>query len=236
MLVASQAHDLETVLLAWLVAGAANSIANVSYESLLQERTPHDFRGRVFAAFQFVTNIAFLSGAFLAGWLGTRFGIRMSYVFSGGLFLLGGILCRMVLVNPRPGKVLLVGFEPGGIHAPLERPDRAFDFEPVEPIAAATPAAEATPVAAEPVSGAPAAFRSSGSSIFSGSESVFAMAERLFGDIPAGLPPAPRARRPPGATTHTAVGSGGRRARAGAYAREPSGGPSHRVPPVVRDQ
>src|SRR6266513_766011 len=50
----------------------------------------------VFAAFQFVTNIAFLSGAFLAGWLGTHYGIRLSYVFSGVLFLFGGILCRMV--------------------------------------------------------------------------------------------------------------------------------------------
>src|SRR5205085_9570949 len=93
VIVASQAHDLETVLLAWLAAGAANSLANVSYESVLQERTPDEFRGRVFAAFQFVTNVAFLSGAFLAGWVGTRFGIRLSYIFSGALFFCGAILC-----------------------------------------------------------------------------------------------------------------------------------------------
>src|SRR5205823_11188496 len=40
VLLASQAHDVETVLLAWLLAGAGNSVANVSYESLIQERTP----------------------------------------------------------------------------------------------------------------------------------------------------------------------------------------------------
>src|SRR5205823_4905564 len=170
VLVASQAHDLETVLLAWLVAGAANSIANVSYESLLQERTPDEFRGRVFAAFQFVTNIAFLSGAFLAGWLGTRFGIRLSYMFSGGLFLLGGVLCRMVLVNPRPGKAVLMGFEPGVIQTPLERRDPSVDFgvEPVEPMVVEPPppvTAPAQPAAAAPSDGA---FRST-SAIFTGS-------------------------------------------------------------------
>src|SRR5205807_4477213 len=79
VLLASQAHDLETVLLAWLVAGAANSVANVSYESVLQERTPDEIRGRVFAAFEVVTNAAFLTGAFLAGWLGSHLGVRTSY-------------------------------------------------------------------------------------------------------------------------------------------------------------
>jgi transposase InsO family protein len=97
VLVAARAGDIETVLLAWLVAGAANSIANVAYESLLQERTPNEFRGRVFAAFGFVRNVAFLAGAFMAGWLGSHLGIRLSYVFSGGLFLVAAAVCKITL-------------------------------------------------------------------------------------------------------------------------------------------
>ncbi|MFN2544095.1 MAG: MFS transporter [Actinomycetota bacterium] len=112
VLIASQAQNLETVLLLWLLAGAANSIANVSYESLLQERTPDDFRGRVFAAFEFVTNLAFLAGALFAGWLGSRLGIRMSYVFSGVLFLSAAIVCRVLLPNTTTKglKALVIGF------------------------------------------------------------------------------------------------------------------------------
>src|SRR5436305_4265633 len=88
VLLASQAHDLETVLLAWLLAGASNSVSNVAYESVLQERTPDKYSGRVFAAFGVVTNAAFLTGAFLAGWLGS-ISVRASYVFSGAVFIAG---------------------------------------------------------------------------------------------------------------------------------------------------
>src|SRR5439155_10406574 len=111
VLLAAQAHDLETVLLAWLLAGAANSVANVSYESVLQERTPDQFRGRVFAAFEFVTNVGFLTGAFLAGWLGSHLGVRLSYVFSGTIFMAAALVARGTLWHGRPGARVLVGFE-----------------------------------------------------------------------------------------------------------------------------
>src|SRR5437588_668467 len=184
VIVASQAHDLQTVLLAWLVAGAANSIANVSYESVLQERTPDEFRGRVFAAFQFVTNVAFLSGAFLAGWLGTHYGIRLSYIFSGALFFYGAILCRVLLGGGRARKAVLVGFGAEAEPAPAPRIDkqerRVRIAAPPMPLPIATAAtAPSVPARVTPVE--PVPVLTSSNSTFSGSETVLAMAERESG-------------------------------------------------------
>jgi HEAT repeat protein len=85
----------------------------VSYESILQERTPDEFRGRVFAAFEFVTNAAFLCGALFAGWLGSRLGIRLSYVFSGVVFLCAALICRAILPgsSARGLRAFVVGFD-----------------------------------------------------------------------------------------------------------------------------
>jgi MFS family permease len=97
VLTAAGATGLQTVLLAWVVAGAANAMANVSYESLLQERTPDRVRGRVFAAFEAVSNLAFLVGAFLAGWLGDLVGLRLTYGFAALLLLAAAAVAWLLL-------------------------------------------------------------------------------------------------------------------------------------------
>ncbi len=93
------ASGLQTVLLAWLCAGLANAVGNVAYESLLQERVPDRFRGRVFAAFEVVANVGFLIGALLAGWLGTTIGVRLTYAVSGGLLLAAATVGRALLLR-----------------------------------------------------------------------------------------------------------------------------------------
>ena len=128
VLLASQAHDLETVLLAWLLAGASNSVSNVAYESVLQERTPDKYRGRVFAAFGVVTNAAFLTGAFLAGWLGS-ISVRASYVFSGAVFIAGAAVAGILLWNSRTGAAVEDHAE--GLGRPL--PDRENGAVPCRP-------------------------------------------------------------------------------------------------------
>lgn len=100
VIVVSRTTDFATVLLAWLVAGAANSVGNVSYESMLQERTPDTLRGRVFAATETVLDAAYLSGAFLAGVLGSLFAVSGALAVSGGMLLFAAALARLVL--PRP--------------------------------------------------------------------------------------------------------------------------------------
>jgi MFS family permease len=97
---ASQAHALSSVLLAWVLAGAGNAVGNVSYASLLQERTPDAMRGRVFAASEAVLEGTYLAGALLASWIGGQLGIRWAYAVAGGLMLLAAVLARTILRVP----------------------------------------------------------------------------------------------------------------------------------------
>ncbi|HXF36488.1 MAG TPA: MFS transporter [Actinomycetota bacterium] len=101
ILAVARTTDFQTVLLAWLVAGAANSVGNVSYESLLQERTPDAFRGRVFAASEAVLDGSYLAGAFLAGMLGVWLRASGAFLVSGAILLFAAILARAVLPAPR---------------------------------------------------------------------------------------------------------------------------------------
>ncbi|HEV8681838.1 MAG TPA: MFS transporter [Actinomycetota bacterium] len=101
VLAASRATSLPPVLLLWLASGAANALGTVSYESLLQERTPDALRGRVMAASEAVLDGTFLAGVSAAGWLGTSLGIRGAYAISGAAFLLTAVLSQMLLSSPR---------------------------------------------------------------------------------------------------------------------------------------
>jgi DHA3 family macrolide efflux protein-like MFS transporter len=117
VLAASQAGSLPPVLLLWLGAGAANALGTVSYESLLQERTPDAFRGRVMAASEAVLDGTFLAGVSAAGWLGTSLGIRGAYAISGGAFLLTAVVSQILLAPPRPPKRFEVAPQPSSVPA-----------------------------------------------------------------------------------------------------------------------
>ncbi len=101
VLTVSRTTDFSTVLLAWLIAGAANSVGNVSYESLLQERTPDELRGRVFAATESVLDGSYLVGAFLAGLLGSALHVSGALAVSGAILLFAAALSRRLLPGPR---------------------------------------------------------------------------------------------------------------------------------------
>jgi MFS family permease len=101
VLAASRAASLPPVLLLWLAAGAANALGTVSYESLLQERTPDALRGRVMAASEAVLDSTFLVGVSAAGWLGESLGIRGAYAVSGAAFLLTAVVSQILLASPR---------------------------------------------------------------------------------------------------------------------------------------
>lgn len=97
VLSASRVTVLSTLLLLWLVSGFANGVGSVAYHSLLQERTPDAFRGRVMGASEAVLQGALLAGASMAGWLGTTAGVRTTYAISGVLFVATALLCRALL-------------------------------------------------------------------------------------------------------------------------------------------
>jgi predicted MFS family arabinose efflux permease len=94
---ASRASILSTLLLLWLVSGFANGVGSVAYHSLLQERTPDAFRGRVMGASEAVLQGALLAGASTSGWFGTHLGIRATYAISGFMFIGTALLCRALL-------------------------------------------------------------------------------------------------------------------------------------------
>jgi predicted MFS family arabinose efflux permease len=110
--IASQAGSLAPVLLLFLLAGFANAVGYIAYESLLQERTPDRVRGRVLAATESVLDAALLVGSLGAGALGAALGARGIFLLSGVLFFVtSGIAWAMLLrrgVEPAAGLV----FEP----------------------------------------------------------------------------------------------------------------------------
>jgi MFS family permease len=97
VLASSQARSLNPVLGFWLVAGLGNAVAVISYQSLLQERTPDSVRGRVVAASEAVLDSSLILGALLAGSLGEVVGIRGAFAVSGVVFLVTAVLARALL-------------------------------------------------------------------------------------------------------------------------------------------
>ena len=104
VMLASRSPTLTPVLLLWLIAGAGNALGTIAYETLLQQETPNEFRGRVFAASEGVLNMCYLAGVAIAGGLGDLVGIRWSLLVAGGGFLVAGLLSQRLMKTPsRPG-------------------------------------------------------------------------------------------------------------------------------------
>jgi MFS family permease len=126
VVVVSHTTDFSTVLLAWLAAGSANAVGNVSYDSLLQERTPDALRGRVFAASEAVLDTAYLGGAVLAGWLAGAYRASTALSVSGGILIVAAAL-GAILIPVGPGGAV-EGALPVARSAPA--PSTAADLEP----------------------------------------------------------------------------------------------------------
>jgi MFS family permease len=105
VMLASRAPTLTPVLLLWLIAGAGNALGTIAYETLLQQETPNELRGRVFAASEGVLNVCYLVGVAAAGGLGAWVGIRWGFTVAGGVFIVAAFLSRRLLpahIEPGP--------------------------------------------------------------------------------------------------------------------------------------
>lgn len=111
------AQTVTPVLAYWAVAGVANAVAVISYQSLLQERTPDHLRGRVVAASEAVLDASLIVGAVTAGSIGALAGIRGAFAISGTIFIGTAMLARRV-------------FGPG---EPVSQPAAKQGAEPAEP-------------------------------------------------------------------------------------------------------
>ena len=96
------ARSFNPVLAYWAVAGVANAVAVISYQSLLQERTPDRLRGRVVAASEAVLDASLIVGALTAGSIGALAGIRGAFAISGAIFIGTALLARLMLGQGQP--------------------------------------------------------------------------------------------------------------------------------------
>jgi MFS transporter, NRE family, putaive nickel resistance protein len=75
------------LVLLWLVAGVGTNWVNLPMLTLIAERTPHDWQGRVYGAHFAWSHLWWLGAYPLAGWLGSRYP-DASFAIGGGLSLL----------------------------------------------------------------------------------------------------------------------------------------------------
>ena len=129
VLTASRAADVPPVLLLWVFSGMANGIGSVSFESLLQERVPDAFRGRIMAAAESVMNGAAVLGLVLSSALAGFFGIRGAFALSGAVLLMTALLC-LAFLGRVPGRHRMrqrVAFAPAGGARPSGNGDRPLE-------------------------------------------------------------------------------------------------------------
>ncbi len=119
--VGATSSSLLSVATLWFIGGAMSGAANVCYESLLQERTPDRFRGRVIATIEAAQEGMYLLGIALAA-------VLVSFVdASQGLMTVAAITCVAALVGYR--LLRPAGIESGNAIHPLEpSPARATDL------------------------------------------------------------------------------------------------------------
>ena len=71
------------VMVIWFITGMANATINSYGVGMMIKVTPHEFQGRVFAAFGALVSIASISAMSLAGWLIDAFGVREVFIVAG---------------------------------------------------------------------------------------------------------------------------------------------------------
>jgi DHA3 family macrolide efflux protein-like MFS transporter len=75
-----------------LLYGINTSTGGVAYTTLLQQRIPDDYRGRVFSAFNMVWQGGRLASLALAGVVVDVLSVQILYIGAGALLILAGVL------------------------------------------------------------------------------------------------------------------------------------------------
>lgn len=93
IVLAATSPTLGPVLVLWVLAGVANTLGTVAYETLVQERTPDSVLGRVFAALEAAIQGGYIAGLGLAALAAEIFGdgsTRAVLGVSGLMFVAAG--------------------------------------------------------------------------------------------------------------------------------------------------
>lgn len=83
----------------WLVAGAGQTLVNVSAQTLIADRTPTEFQGRVYGAQFAWSHLWWMFSYPLAGWLGS-YQENMSF-FYGSLIGLALLIMIQLILSPK---------------------------------------------------------------------------------------------------------------------------------------
>jgi MFS family permease len=107
IVLASGSPSLAPVLVLWVVAGVANTLGTVAYETLVQEHTPDSVRGRVFAALEAAIQGGLIAGLGLAALAGALFeddvAVRGGIAVAGLIFIMAGFASwRLLHARPAP--------------------------------------------------------------------------------------------------------------------------------------
>jgi MFS family permease len=111
--------SLAPVLLLWVIAGVANTLGTVAYETLLQEETPDAVRGRVFAAVEASLQAGLLlgvAGAALSETIFTGDEARGGMAVAGVLFCVAGVASWLLLQRRQKAEAVAAEPAPFGIH------------------------------------------------------------------------------------------------------------------------
>jgi MFS family permease len=109
---ASQSGSLEVVAVLWLLAGIGNALGSVAYETLLQQHTSDDRRGRVFGVADALLDATFLVGALAAVAIGAALGERAGIAIGGAGDVLAAAYGTTALLRRRGERHLEVGDVP----------------------------------------------------------------------------------------------------------------------------
>lgn len=118
IVVAAGSPGLGPVLLLWVVAGVANTLGTVAYETLVQEETPDAVRGRVFAALEAAIQGGLLVGlgvGALLGWLISGDPARLGLAIAGLMFVAAGLASWWLLRAREPVAVAKPAFGVRGV-------------------------------------------------------------------------------------------------------------------------
>ncbi|MGE5226486.1 MAG: MFS transporter, partial [Planctomycetaceae bacterium] len=89
--------SLAAIVALWFVAGVMSGVTNVSYESLLQERTPDAFRGRIIATVEAAQEATYVLGIAGAAILARGPSVPHAMQIVGFGFVLAGVAASFLL-------------------------------------------------------------------------------------------------------------------------------------------
>ena len=104
IVLAAGSSSIAPVLVLWIVAGIANTLGTVAYETLVQEQTPDAVRGRVFAALEATIQGGYIAGLGVAALAGTIFrdsSPRNGLAVAGLIFVAAGVASWRLLGEAR---------------------------------------------------------------------------------------------------------------------------------------